>query len=200
MTNPTADATWDQLGELVDRLTQAGFCDIATMVLDAADDMPTPPGSGAPIASVARGPWHPGRTYHGAMTTTEAIWRNGKGEPCEPADAVWGEITVYDDEGVPLERTYMESTTPADYPRDEPISIENQDLLKRGTWDIWAVDDGIWTLAETLPQLFQALDLTALPTQERRERVGRFIALPAWDPAPEALKRETYAWLEATRA
>jgi len=33
------DTTWGQLGDVVDRLTQAGFVDTATAVLDAADDI-----------------------------------------------------------------------------------------------------------------------------------------------------------------
>lgn len=36
---PDRDATWAQLGDVVDRLTQAGFCDLANDVLDAADDI-----------------------------------------------------------------------------------------------------------------------------------------------------------------
>jgi putative transposase len=36
---PDRDATWNQLGDVVDRLTQAGFTDIAVIVLDAADDI-----------------------------------------------------------------------------------------------------------------------------------------------------------------
>ncbi len=36
---PDREGTWNQLGDVVDRLTQAGFCDIAVMVLDAADDI-----------------------------------------------------------------------------------------------------------------------------------------------------------------
>ena len=36
---PDRDATWEQLGEVVDRLTQAGFNDIAVIVLDAAEDI-----------------------------------------------------------------------------------------------------------------------------------------------------------------
>lgn len=36
---PDRDATWNQLGDVIDRLTQAGFVDIANMILDAADDI-----------------------------------------------------------------------------------------------------------------------------------------------------------------
>ena len=36
---PDRDATWGQLGDVVDRLTQAGFVDVADTVLDAADDI-----------------------------------------------------------------------------------------------------------------------------------------------------------------
>ena len=33
------EATWSQLGHVVDKLTEAGFADVATYVLDAADDI-----------------------------------------------------------------------------------------------------------------------------------------------------------------
>ncbi len=36
---PDRDATWDQLGDVVDKLTQAGFVDVACYLLDAADDI-----------------------------------------------------------------------------------------------------------------------------------------------------------------
>ena len=36
---PDRDATWSQLSVVIDRLTQAGFCDLANDVLDAADDI-----------------------------------------------------------------------------------------------------------------------------------------------------------------
>jgi transposase-like protein len=36
---PDRDATWAQLGDVIDKLTTAGFCDAALFVLDAADDI-----------------------------------------------------------------------------------------------------------------------------------------------------------------
>ena len=36
---PDRESTWNQLGDVVDRLTQAGFNDIAVVLLDAADDI-----------------------------------------------------------------------------------------------------------------------------------------------------------------
>ena len=36
---PDRDATWNQLGEVIDRLTQAGFAELATIVFDAADEI-----------------------------------------------------------------------------------------------------------------------------------------------------------------
>lgn len=36
---PDRDSTWNQLGDVVDKLTQAGFAEIATKVFDAADDI-----------------------------------------------------------------------------------------------------------------------------------------------------------------
>ena len=36
---PDREATWSQLGDVVSRLTEAGFCELANDVLDAADDI-----------------------------------------------------------------------------------------------------------------------------------------------------------------
>ncbi len=36
---PDRDATWSQLGDVVDKLTEAGFNDVAVYLLDAADDV-----------------------------------------------------------------------------------------------------------------------------------------------------------------
>ncbi|HVA08048.1 MAG TPA: transposase, partial [Acidimicrobiales bacterium] len=36
---PDRDATWEQLGDVVDKLTSAGFPHVATIILDAADDI-----------------------------------------------------------------------------------------------------------------------------------------------------------------
>ena len=36
---PDRDTTWAQLADVSDKLTQAGFCDVVTYLLDAADDI-----------------------------------------------------------------------------------------------------------------------------------------------------------------
>jgi len=36
---PDRDTTWAQLADVTDKLTQAGFCDVVTYLLDAADDI-----------------------------------------------------------------------------------------------------------------------------------------------------------------
>jgi putative transposase len=36
---PDRDATWDQLGTVVDKLTEAGFVEVACIIVDAADDI-----------------------------------------------------------------------------------------------------------------------------------------------------------------
>jgi putative transposase len=36
---PDRDTTWSQLADVTDKLTQAGFCDVVTYLLDAADDI-----------------------------------------------------------------------------------------------------------------------------------------------------------------
>ena len=36
---PDRDSTWSQLGDVVSKLTEVGFCELANIVLDAADDI-----------------------------------------------------------------------------------------------------------------------------------------------------------------
>ena len=36
---PDQETTWAQLADVVSKLTEAGFCDVATYLLDAADDI-----------------------------------------------------------------------------------------------------------------------------------------------------------------
>ena len=36
---PDRDTTWSQLADVTDKLTQAGFVDVVTYLLDAADDI-----------------------------------------------------------------------------------------------------------------------------------------------------------------
>ena len=36
---PDRDATWSQLGDVIDKLTSAGFNDVAVYLIDAADDI-----------------------------------------------------------------------------------------------------------------------------------------------------------------
>jgi transposase-like protein len=36
---PDRDSNWTQLGDVTDKLTEAGFTDVATYLLDAADDV-----------------------------------------------------------------------------------------------------------------------------------------------------------------
>lgn len=129
-----------------------------------------------------------------------AIWFDENGQPCAPQDAVTGEITEFDDEGVELKRTYIDRRSGAAQVDGEvDYDVEDADTLKFGTWDLYAVVDGVWDRVETLPQLFIALRLDELPLADRRQRIGDFIGLPAWSPAPQALKDETYAWLVSTR-
>lgn len=137
------------------------------------------------------------------MTKTEAFWQDEQGQPCSPADAVTGEIIEYDDDGVELQRTYVDHRNSESISTDdqEDLLPENQDLLKQGTWDIWWVDEaGVYHLLESLDRLFVFLGVAGVAdVQARREAVGRFMTLPAWKAAPPALESEVGDWLVATR-
>lgn len=131
---------------------------------------------------------------------TEAIWFDENGDPCESNRAVTGEITEFDDDGVSLRRTYVDRRDDvAQLDGEVDYDVDSADVLKYGTWDLYAVVDGEWTLATTLGDLFLALGLQDADLATRRHQIGDFIGLPAWSPAPQQLKDETYAWLEATR-
>ena len=99
------DSTWAQLGDVVDKLTTAGFCDAALYVLDAADDIlafsafpvehwpkirSNNPRKGSIKKSVA-GPmsWASSRTATPSPASSEPCWSNrtmnGSSE-----NATWG--------------------------------------------------------------------------------------------------------------
>ncbi len=138
-----------------------------------------------------------GKSYH-------AFWQDSDGNDCEAADAVTGEITEYDEDGVLLGRTYVDTRHDPEAiasregdPEDQSTYPENADLLKMGTWDIrrWWSD---WEPIDTLPDLLRALDASNADIRAQRDAVGSLMALPAWHPAPETLKAEVRAWLART--
>jgi hypothetical protein len=134
-----------------------------------------------------------------------AIWFDGDGRPCGPGDAVTGEIE--DDDGL---RTYVDLRPEMPEEHDdrapfaamsgggegESVHPENADAIKGGTWDVRGLDQ---EPVETLFGLLAALGWAALPLAEARSNVCGLLELPSWDPAPQALKEEVYAWLVATR-
>ena len=81
---PDRDTTWSQLADVIDKLTQAGFCDVVTYLLDAADDIlafsafptehwrrsaPTTPRSGSTRRSAGAPTWS------GSSPTAAAVIR-----------------------------------------------------------------------------------------------------------------------------
>ena len=73
-------------------------------------------------------------------------------------------------------------------------SVEDHDLLKRGTWDLWAWEDGGPVLVETLEQL-----MSLFSPETAREELSILMGLPAWDAAPAGLRREANEWMVAAR-
>ena len=50
---------------------------------------------------------------------------------------------------------------------------------------------------ETLEELLDHLFARELPVSEQRSKVAKLMTLPSWGPAPEALKREAEAFVNA---
>lgn len=135
------------------------------------------------------------------MSKIEAFWLDEQGQPCAPQDAVAGEIVEMEDDGLVVQRTYVDRvyTRPETGPGSDALTTANTDL--KSSWDLFHVEDGMWTPLVKLGQLWQYLRLTPdMDLQERRQRVGDFLTLPVWEFAPQELKDETYGWLEDTRS
>lgn len=132
----------------------------------------------------------------------EADFFDAGGLPTDdPAEAAYIEITEYAGDGTALRRTYMGGMPGEGEPEqgatNQDITVEDQDTLKGKTWDIYAVVDGIWTKATTLPLLLRALDVQDSAVAQQRAAVCSFLELPAWEAAPDGLKTAVYAWLRA---
>lgn len=137
-----------------------------------------------------------------------AFFFDAAGDEVEPADATRGEIIEYLDD-IEVRRTYLDlegkdwSDASLVVPDNVSFDLapESQDLLKYGTWDLWHIDDaGQWLHpVETLAELLQVLEASELPLPDQRRAVGQLMGLPAWTPAPQALKDEVGTWMVSTR-
>lgn len=70
-------------------------------------------------------------------------------------------------------------------------ATENEDWVKPGTWDLYATDVPVTTLR----QLLFVLHLTGAPVDIQKDELRHFTTLPAWGPAPKALKLQVQAFL-----
>lgn len=98
--------------------------------------------------------------------------------------------------GVEVRRTYATVNErpqwrPAGEVRGEPDAVDSV----KNTWDVFASENGLLHLANTLPDLLQAMEWDALPEDEQRVRVANLRRLPSWKAAPESLRTQVDAWL-----
>lgn len=139
-------------------------------------------------------------------TIIEAVWFARDGTRLDgPQLASAGEIHEQLPDGRIL-RTYVAGML--DDPSDgvAPIAAgtveydaQSADLLKSGTYDIYAVEDGHPVLADTLARVMRALGWDRLPIDGQREAVAHWMTLPSFVPAPASLKEECSRFLVSTR-
>lgn len=130
----------------------------------------------------------------------------------DPTHAAAAEIVEELDDGTPVARTYLsrspnlgagETPPSVQYGNlPDPVEIHDEltapELLNKKTWDVWLNIDGDFTLAETLEEVLQALE-GDLSGMTKREFVANLVVLPAFEHAPEQLRRQAFAYLDSTR-
>lgn len=146
-----------------------------------------------------------GRTPLGGDRSVAHLFDEGGTEVEDWDSAVTAEIEEFDGQ-TSLGRTYIdlrppdaEMYVPAAPEPDSPHDPENSDAIKALSWDLYFQVDGVFGLVQTKDQLLRSLGWSNLPLAEQRNRVGNLLGLPSWVPAPDGLKKEVYAWLEANR-
>lgn len=72
----------------------------------------------------------------------------------------------------------------------DPLN-ETEDWMKPASWDLDCNGEPV----KTVRQLLYALGLLDVPLADQHAGVREFMLLPAWVPAPAALKALTLAWL-----
>jgi hypothetical protein len=68
---------------------------------------------------------------------------------------------------------------------------EAEDWIKTARWDLDCNGEPV----TTVPQLLYALSVSEAPLEDQKTAVQAFMKLPAWVPAPAALKARTLAFL-----
>lgn len=131
-------------------------------------------------------------TPHGGVRS-EAYGRDALGRPTDdPAETVALEIVEFDADGDVIARTYGRTDLP---PAEPPAGDTVYDHA--GEWDLWVNLDGHYKRVETLDELRSLHDW--LDDAAWRGLLAQFTVEPFWASAPQQLKDEAYAWLEATR-
>lgn len=128
---------------------------------------------------------------------SEAHLTDATGQPTDdPTEAFGVEIVEYDADGQEIARTYGRT----DYPIvgvDGDNDAEDTDA--KGMWDVTVSVDGIVKIVDHLDELRIVLDADVTGERVFRATIASMLTIPSWANAPQSLKDETYAWLEATR-
>lgn len=69
------------------------------------------------------------------------------------------------------------------------------DWLRSMTWDAWELVDGNMVLVDSLGLLLKFLGVSDKDVEKQKDEIRRFVGLPAYEPAPEKLKKEVEGFL-----
>ncbi len=147
----------------------------------------------------------PERTPNGGVSSLATFFDVDGKIVSDATHATTVEIVEYSAERVPIARTYMNRgvaparPTPASEVRGDPVD----DDFAKDTWDVWYTDaEGHYHLVDSVDTYMQALgDDPQRATDKRRlQFLSGVMGWKSWDAAPDSLKREAYAWLNAYNA
>ncbi len=116
------------------------------------------------------------------------------------ATAATAEIREYVDD-IMVRRTYLDApatTLPQWSPPGGVVAEPDFADTAKNTWGVMVNNNGIFRLATTVADLFQAFGWDTLTVRQQRVLLANLTRLPSWQAAPAALREEATRWLDET--
>lgn len=135
--------------------------------------------------------------------TEKVTFFDAEGNPTTDSDGATSAEIVESVDGVEIRRHYLNksgSVTPVPEWEDPGGVLTEPDVVdhSKKTWDVWIEDDdGQYRLVATLDELRRALGIDRESETEQRRQIGQLTQLPVWQVAPQRVRDEAAAWLNA---